>query len=215
MKSSRYTFLIIVISWTCFVIGCAVSAAYLKVSSQYQAQTSEAVEAMQLQETMVTAAADATDMEFASAKQFMQEYYQYLQIGDREKLLKMVEDQDSFYTVRELKHITSYVEEYQDIRIYLEEADQSSAYIVFVSYKTKLYDIDTGVPGVTQYYIQKNESRWMIYNNAEHLSMKAQKAMKASLRITEIKQLIETTNQEYQQAVDKNEKLKEYFEDSN
>lgn len=214
MKSSRYTFLILFISWTCFVIGCAVSAAYLNVSSQYEAQASEAVEAMQLRDSTTRSTADATDMEIASAKQFMQEYYRYLQAGNREKLLELVEDKDSFYTFRELEHMTSYIEAYQNIRIYVEKADRADSYIVFVSYYTKLYDIDTGVPGVSQYYIQKNGTGWLIYNNSDHLSLKAQKAMKASLRITEIKTLIETTNRAYQQALGENDKLKEYFEES-
>lgn len=214
MKSSRYTLLILFISWTCFVIGCVVTAAYLNISSKNEAQASEAVEAMQLHHSTTKTTADATNIEIASAKQFMQEYYQNLQTGNREKLLELVEDKDSFYTTRELEHMTSYVESYQNIRIYVEKADQENAFITFVSYDTKLYDIDTGVPGVSQYYIQKNGTGWIIYNNSDHLSLKAQKAMKASLRITEIKELIETTNYAYQQALEENDKLKEYFEES-
>ncbi|MDO4942863.1 MAG: hypothetical protein Q4E73_08530 [Lachnospiraceae bacterium] len=215
MKNRGYTFLILVISWTCFVIGCSLTAAYLNVSSQYQSQTqsTETVQAMQVQEQAEkTAETGADDLRFASVMHFMESYYQNLKEGNRTQLMKMVEDPDSFYSDSDLRKIKAYVESYQNFEYYIEDTLEKQSYIVFTFYQTKLYDVDTLVPGMSQYYIVKDDDQWMIYNNTEHLSETAQKELKSSLRLRKIKQLIEETNAKYKKAIESDESLKEYFE---
>jgi hypothetical protein len=214
MKSNQYTFLILVISWLCFTIGCGVSAAYLKVSSQYEEQSRniQTIEAMQIQEQNVSTAADAAD-ENASAKHFMEVYFGALQSGDYEQLTSMVEDPDTFFSRQDLLKMTSYVEAYQNLKYYLTGQDQDNAVIVFVFYEIKLYDIDTVVPGVSQYYMEKKGKTWVIYNNEEHLNEDASKEMKASLRLRKIKTLIEQTKKDYKKAMETDPSLKEYLEE--
>ena len=216
MNNQKHIFLILAISWGCFVIGCAITIAYLSVSSDYQSRASstEAVEAMKIQKQEEDAAnVDAEDIS-ASMKSFLNAYYQKLLEGDRTQLIQMVEDPDSFYSEEQLRKMNAYVESYQNVHYYIQESSsEEGAVIVFVSYQTKLYDIETTVPGIAQYFIKKMDGEWMIFNNEEHLSEASQKEMKASLRLPKIEQLIIETNQQYQKALKKDTALKEYFEE--
>jgi hypothetical protein len=198
------------------VIGCGVSAAYLNVSSKYeeQAKNVQAVEAMQIQSQYVSTAADASwEKRCASVTYFMGNYYRYLQEGDRKHLLSIVEDSDAFYSEEELNKIVSYVEEYRNLEYKMEKADEEDAVIVFAFFEMKLYDIDTVIPGVSQFYVRQKGESFLIYNNEEHLSEEAVKTMKATLCLDDVKALIEQTDEKYQKAVDSDDLLKEYLED--
>jgi len=188
------------------------TAAYLNVSSQYQTQTTETVQAMQVQGQNRESAREEKVI-LASAEHFMESYYQNLRDGNRTRLIQMVEDPDSFYSDAELRKIKAYVENYQDFQYDIERTSEEDEYILFIFYKTKLYDADTAVPGMAQYYIVRNNDQWVICNNTEHLSETARKELKASLRLREVKQLIEKTNTQYQKAIASDEFLREYFEE--
>jgi uncharacterized protein YneR len=143
----------------------------------------------------------------------MGNYYRYLQEGDREHLLSIVEDSDAFYSEEELNKIVSYVEEYRNLEYKLKKADEEDAVIVFAFFEMKLYDIDTVIPGVSQFYVRQKGESFLIYNNEEHLSEEAVKTMKATLCLDDVKALIEQTDEKYQKAVDSDDLLKEYLED--
>ena len=215
MKNSQYTFFILVISWFFFIIGCSVTAAYMKVSTQFDTQTkkTEAAQASKLSESELYDSKYEVGKTEAKLSDFMKKYYEYLEEGNREELLKMVEDTECFFSFQKLRNMTLYIEKYNNITCYIKNGEDTHSYIVFVSYDAKFHDIAQTVPGVSQYYVIDEDGEFKIYNNKDHLSIEAQKAMEVSLRLKDIKALIEDTRQRYEAVIATNKELEEFFEE--
>ena len=81
MKNSQYTFFILVISWFFFIIGCSVTAAYMKVSTQFDTQTkkTEAAQASKLSESELYDSKYEVGKTEAKLSDFMKKYYEYLE----------------------------------------------------------------------------------------------------------------------------------------
>lgn len=215
MRNSQYTVLILIISWFFFILGCGVTAAYLKVSTQFdtQGRRTEAAQLVREEQQDIRLQEQEYEKKVCQIKDFMSQYYEYLEQGDRTHLLEMVEDSDSFITEKKLTNMTLYIKEYQNINCYIKKAVDENSFIVFVSYDTKFYDVEEMVPGISQYYVVWEQGRWIIYNNKEHLTTEAENAMKVSLRLKDMKQLIEETTDEYEKIMEGNKKLRDFFED--
>lgn len=213
MRNSQYTFVIIVVSWFFFAVGCGVTAAYLKVSTQFnaQAKTTEAAEVSQVFSEQKEK--KEKEEEIRNVETFIENYYNALEKGNRIKLLTMVEDPDTYLSEKKIRNMTSYIQKYNNLTCYIKKGDCAHSYIVFVSYETQITDISDKVPGMSQYYVKKEDNHFLIYNNKSHLNEEAQNAMKVSLRMKDIQFLIEDTSKRYKEIVRNNKKLQEYFEE--
>ena len=66
---------------------------------------------------------------------------------------------------------------------------------------------------MTPYYLKKDKDSFLIYNNEEHDTEDMKEAKEKSLGKENNKELIRKVNQEYEDALKADKKLKEFFED--
>lgn len=212
---NQYTFLILTISWLCFVIGCCISAGYLKAASEFEptSKVTKTIEAMQIKNQYDMTRADVRKGELTSVKSFMEEYYLALSRGDEKKLKKMISSENAFYDKKEIKRLATYIKSYENLHFDIIETKEKATYFVYASYRICFQEIEGSLPGVTRYFIKKENSGYRIQNDEKQWSKEEQNEGKASLKRKEIKALLKRTEEKYEKAMGQNEQLRRYLEE--
>lgn len=91
---------------------------------------------------------------YAAITILIQDYYKKVALGDTDGLSTIVAVLDDT-KASHIKNAEKFTEAYTDINVYTKEGKQKDSYIAFASYKMKIRDIDTLVPGLDTFYIQK------------------------------------------------------------
>lgn len=204
MKLKKSTIFILVLSWILFFAACFAAFFYLEQRQEAMA-TNEKI----FKDQSTKKIAEKND--YADVKQFMADYYEKIQKDDREALKSMVEDFEELEKQQDA--MTKYVEAYRELSYQAEQVEDTKDYIVYVSYELKIKGIDTPAPGMTPYYLKKDKDSFLIYNNEEHDTEDMKEAKEKSLGKENNKELIRKVNQEYEDALKADKKLKEFFED--
>ena len=214
LKLKRSTVVIIVLSWVLFFVAC-----FCLLIKMDQIHTEEITNEKIFQEgntkeniTLEQDTEEKKEDDFADLKAFMKEYYHYIQSDNVQALKSMVEDTSQLLQKQE--SLSKYVEEYQNLSYYVEQGADESSFIVYVTYQIKIKDIDTPAPGMTPYYLVKKGDSFMIYNNEDHYTDEMINAKNKSLNHQNVRQLTDKMNKEYERAVKKDNKLKDFLKES-
>lgn len=137
----------------------------------------------------------------------IEQYYVALAANNVDKLRTLVDT----LTAEDEANITSDpVEHYSDIDVYTLSGLEDGSYIVYVSYKYKLPDIDTFVPGLSQLYVQTDDTK-NLYVCTSVPNAETQLLIEESADNEEVKQLINTVQIEYETAINSDDALYAYF----
>ncbi len=217
MKLKKSTIVIIVFSWVFFFAACFLL--FLKLDQLHTDKiTNEKIFREESSNGSTETIAPKEDTkeekedEFTEVKSFMADYYEYMQKNDLNALKPMVEDDIELRQRQE--SLSQYVEEYRDLSYKAEYGADQNSFLVYVTYQLKIKGIDTLAPGMTPYYIVKKGKSFVIYNNEEHYTDEMRNAKKQSLNHQEIRDLTDKINNEYEKALKKDKKLKDFLKGS-
>lgn len=219
MKLKKSTVLIIILSWILFFAACFL--AFLKLDQMHTDRiTNEKIfsskktteSTTQSEQGQASTEKEGENTQIQAIEDFTEKYYEYIQKNDLNSLKSMVEDFDDLKKKQE--GLTQYVEAYKDLSYVVQQGANEESYIVFVTYQLKIKNIDTLAPGMTPYYVIKRDDTYLIYNNESHYTKEMVTARDQCLNKEEVKKLIEKINKEYEKAVQSDEKLKDFLENS-
>lgn len=137
----------------------------------------------------------------------IEQYYTAIAAKDIEKLRTLV---DTLTEEDENNISGDPVESYRDINVYTLSGLTDGSYITYVSYKYKLPDINTEVPGLSQLYIQTDEAG-SLYVCTSAPNAETQLLIEKSVDYADVKQLISHVQSEYETAVNSDDALYAYF----
>lgn len=134
-------------------------------------------------------------------------YYTALANNDVDSLSKVVDSMDSI-PLDELTTESQYIESYNNIECYTKEGLLDNTYIVLVYYEIKFLNVETLAPGSTCLYVEVDESNNpYIYTQALSDDVKAYRDL--VLNDDFVKTLYSTTERKLEEAMSKDEQLKE------
>lgn len=113
---------------------------------------------------------------------------------------------------KRLSEHEGYVENYEDFNIYSKCGRYENTYIVFVTYKMKIKDIYTPVPGLGTLYVEREEDGG-ISINAQVEEQWAQEMIAQVTRHEDVRQLFENVEAAYKEAVQSDAMLAEALQD--
>lgn len=137
----------------------------------------------------------------------IESYYNAIAANDVETLRTLV---DTLTAEDESTIASDPVESYSNITVYTLGGFEENSYITYVSYKYKLPDIDTSVPGLSQLYIQANENG-NLYICTSVPNAETQLLIEESANNKEVQQLVSQIQSEYETAVNSDDALYAYF----
>lgn len=137
----------------------------------------------------------------------IESYYNAIAANDVETLRTLV---DTLTAEDESTIASDPVESYSNITVYTLSGFEENSYITYVSYKYKLPDIDTSVPGLSQLYIQANENG-NLYICTSVPNAETQLLIEESANNKEVQQLVSQIQSEYETAVNSDDALYAYF----
>lgn len=110
---------------------------------------------------------------------------------------------------RQLGNDRSFIESYNNIRVFTKKGRYTDSYIVFVKYEMGIKDIYTKVPGLGTLYVEKNgtSGRYEIKNAPEEKDFEEYISVLSSHE--DVQELLAGTNKEYEAAVDSDALLRE------
>ena len=127
----------------------------------------------------------------------IEQYYNAIAGNDADKLRALV---DNLTAEDEANIASDPVEHYSDIDVYTLNGLEEGSYIVYVSYKYKLPDIDTLVPGLSQLYVQTDDAK-NLYVCTSVPNAETQLLIEESAENEDVKQLLSTVQIDYETAI--------------
>lgn len=103
---------------------------------------------------------------YADVNTIVQQYYDYLSVGDMEGLATVV-DEISDEEKSRILGSQNLVEGYQNISCYTKNGMEENTYVVFVYYELKFKQIATPAPGLSPLYVYTNEEGNLCIMNGE------------------------------------------------
>lgn len=114
---------------------------------------------------------------------------------------------------KEMKAHADFVEDYEDVRVYTKLGKDRDTYVAFVTYKMKIRDIYTKVPGLGTFYITKDQELGVYQVAARTEDKEVQSYIARLTGHQDVKQLFEETNVQYADAVESDAMLQEALAD--
>lgn len=208
MKLRRSTIIVIILSWILFFCTCFFIVTKLNQVKEDKITNDKIFKS---DKTPHATTAKKKVKSRDAAVVFMKAYYQALEQGKEKTLSTMVEDPATLKSKRTVAKLKSYVEAYKNLNFTLEDGLDETSFIVYATYDTKLKDIKTPVPGLSQYYIQKKGSSFVLYNNEKHYTKEIAAALKDNMKKDGIHKMMKTTNDAYEQALASDKELRKFF----
>lgn len=106
-----------------------------------------------------------------------------------------------------MKEETSYVEAYNNLRVYTKDGKEPDTYVAFVTYDMKIRGIYTEVPGLATFYIKKSEDEMQMIMNPEDYDV--QRYIARLTRHRDVQNLFRQVNEDYNQALQSDALLRE------
>lgn len=139
--------------------------------------------------------------------QFFDKYYSAIANGDEEKIASMWNRIETDRVKQIVSHASD-IDYYDDIDCYIKPGYSDDSYIVFVKYAIKYKNVDTEAPGLSTFYVMINDNNQLYIKNIATLSGSAKDFIEETVNAEEIQDLLESVDEEYQAAIDKDPMLK-------
>ena len=159
-------------------------------------------------DTIVDGAASALVQNDADVLTVMTSYYTAKTNKDLETLKKLDPSIDE--TEEKANLDSSYVESYSNIKTYSKQGPTEDSCVVYVCYDGKVQNIDTLVPSLTQFYLKKDaDGNYVITDPTGDQA--AESFIEETRTSTEVQNLIDTVNQQCEDAKNSDPVLKEFM----
>lgn len=117
----------------------------------------------------------------------------------------------SYIDEKKLLADSEYIEEYKNIQCMILDGAKEGAYRVYVYYEVKIYDIDTLVPALNVLYVTMDEDKqFRIYFGT--LDSEEQKCLNELDQSEEVKDLVATVQNRFENVVSSDSKVREFYE---
>lgn len=138
----------------------------------------------------------------------VQRYFEAAKTADADTLNQIVET-DTPFDAERLKMESEYIESYSNISCYTIPGIVDGTYIVYVYYEVKFLTIDTKAPSLVRFYICENSDGSM-YINRRAMDGEVASYMHEVENWQEIRELSTDVNNKLKEAIDSDEKLKQF-----
>ena len=145
----------------------------------------------------------------ADVLKVMTSYYAAKTNKDLETLKKLDPSIDE--TEEKANLDSSYVESYSNIKTYSKQGPTEDSCVVYVCYDGKVKDIETLVPSLTQFYLKKDADGSYIITDPTG-DQAAESFIEETRKSTEVQNLIDTVNQQCEDAKNSNNVLKQFMD---
>ncbi len=138
-------------------------------------------------------------------------YYKAKLSCNRKGMKKLLSDPSNVATEAQLKEDVQYIEKYDNIQCYVKKGFTQGTYIVFVYNEVKFLNIDTSAPAVYQFYVITDDDGGLkIYS--DEFDDVTYEYYQARTEDDDVMKLREETNEKAEQAKEKDEKLKTFWD---
>ena len=104
-----------------------------------------------------------------------------------------------------------YVQGYSEISCYTKEGPYENTYVVYAYYHMQLKNIETSVPSIIRLYVIRDSVTGNVYIH-NGVSSDVNDYLKEVTKDEDVQELLKDVNQEYEDALASDEKLKAYFD---
>lgn len=146
---------------------------------------------------------------YPEVNRLMLDYYEALESGDIEALENIQSAVTSAESIR-LSIMAKYIDHYDNFVIYTKQGPYEDSFIVYVSSDVYLKDREEATPGLQAFYVCRNESE-IYYINSNQLNEKEAEYLSEIVSQSDVIDLRNTVNVNYNTLMSKNEDLSNYW----
>lgn len=138
----------------------------------------------------------------------IQKYYTALGSKDIDGMKAVVDELDAAEEAKVTRD--QYLDGYSNIVVYTKKGLDEGGYVVFACYNYKFKDIDTLIPGLSQLYVSAKEDG-SLYISTQEQNQEVQQYITQTMQDSDVQSLIQEVQNEYDEAQESDEKLKEFI----
>ncbi len=160
-RYSRIIMPIVLVLCVAVTVAIAVSASRRKDTGEETVETTEGIDIANVDVTVpeVPMEKDA----IPEINELVHTYYQAMVEGDTDTMGKLMYKLDDTEILR-AKETSKYLESYPTLEVYTKAGPKEDTYMVYVYTEVKFYDYDKPIPGLTTYYVCRNEDGDYYFN---------------------------------------------------
>lgn len=140
-------------------------------------------------------------------------YYYSMLTCDLQTMAKVVTDVENI-DVEKMQGMQRLIESYENIECYTLDGIQDGEYLVYVYCEVKFTGIETAAPGLNRLYIVTDKEGNMKID-VSTIKPEVQDLIDEADQSAEIKKIIDTVNKKLEQAINKDENLREFYTNLN
>ena len=140
----------------------------------------------------------------------VKEYYTAKNNRDVEALKNLLSDPSEADTQEELQQKTEYIDDYENVKVYVKKSFEEGTYIVYAYHEIKFTGINTTAPSLSKFFIITNEDGSLkIFSGTMDEETKAYYDERSNDE--DIIELMDMTNKKSDEAMEKDEDLKNFW----
>lgn len=141
-------------------------------------------------------------------------FYKAKNDNDVDAIKELLSDPAKVDSQDELQKRTQYIEEYSDIKTYTKKGFEAGTYIVYVYHEIKFTGIKTPAPGLSKFYVVTDEDKKLRIFSGD-MDETTTTYYKERNDDKDVKDLIDMTNTESKEAMEKDKDLKNFWDNIN
>lgn len=129
---------------------------------------------------------------------------------EQERLRVLAQYVGNMYDISSVKH-NNYVAGYSEVECYTKEGPYDNTYVVYAYYQMEIKNIDTPAPNISRLYVVRDTNTGNVYIQNDP-STEITQYMDKVTKDSDVQNLLNSVNQEFQEAKDSDEDLKTFFD---
>lgn len=160
-RHSKIVMPVVLVLCVAVTVGIAINANKKEETEEETVETAEDINISNSQVTVpeVPMEKDAVP----EINELVSTYYQAMVEGDTDTMSKLMYKLDDTEILR-AKETSKYLEAYPTLEVYTKAGPKEDTYMVYVYTEVKFYDYDKPIPGLTTYYVCRNEDGEYYFN---------------------------------------------------
>ncbi len=160
-RHSKIVMPVVLVLCVAVTVGIAINANKKEETEEETVETAEDINISNSQVTVpeVPMEKDAVP----EINELVSKYYQAMVEGDTDTMSKLMYKLDDTEILR-AKETSKYLEAYPTLEVYTKAGPKEDTYMVYVYTEVKFYDYDKPIPGLTTYYVCRNEDGEYYFN---------------------------------------------------
>ena len=147
---------------------------------------------------------------YPKIEKLVKEYYKAKNNRDVEALKALSSDPSAVETQEELQQKTEYIENYLDVEAYVQKSFKEGTYIVYAYHEIKFTGINTTAPGLSKFLVITDENNELKFFSGT-MDEETQTYYQERSNDEDVVALMNLTNDKSQEAMDKDEDLKNFW----